>query len=112
APFIALNIVLAAMTYAVFSSPARRDALLARLSVLDWKGRGPLDRKFWFDDLYEVIVVRPLKILAWTFRLLVENIVIGILYLLAALGRGLTGLVNRAQTGRPQHYAVTILFFM
>ncbi len=112
APFIAINIVLAAITYAIFSSARRREAVLARLSVLGWGGRGPLDRKFWFDDLYEVIIVLPLKVLAWTFRLLVENLVIGILYLLAAAGRGLTTLANRTQTGRPQHYAVVILFFM
>ena len=112
APFVILNIVLAAITYAIFASAARREAVLTTLSVLSWKGRGPLDRKFWFDDLYAVVIVLPLKVLAWTFRLLVENIVIGVLYLLAALGRGLAGLANRAQTGRPQHYAAAILFFM
>lgn len=112
APFIALNIVLAALTYFVFSSNARRTTVLAALSHLGWRGRGPLDRKFWFDDLYALIIVLPLKLLAWVLRLVVENIFIGVLHLAAAIGRVSATLVSRAQSGKPHHYAAVILFFM
>jgi len=112
APFIALNIVLAALTYFVFSSVRRRDALLSALSALSWRGRGPLDRKFWFDDLYALIIVLPLKMLAWTLRLIVENSIIGLLYVFGAAGRTLASLASRAQTGRTHQYAAVMLFFM
>jgi NADH-quinone oxidoreductase subunit L len=116
APFITLNIVLAALTYFVFSSVSRRTAVLGALSHLSWRGalsgKGPLDRKFWFDDLYEVIIVLPLKVIAWTLRLVVENIVIGLLHLFAVVGRALAALASRAQTGRAHHYAAVILIFM
>jgi len=112
APFIALNIVLAAATYFVFASARRREGLLAALSALSWKGRGPLDRKFWFDDLYAVAVVLPLKVVAWVLRLVVENLFIGLLHLSALAGRGITTVASRAQTGRPHHYAAAILLFM
>jgi NADH-quinone oxidoreductase subunit L len=112
APFIALNIVLAGLTYFVFSSVRRRDALLSALSALGWRGHGPLDRKFWFDDLYAVIIVLPLKLLAWTLRLIVENIIIGFLYAFGLAGRTFAALASRAQTGRTHQYAAVILIFM
>ncbi len=116
APFIVLNIVLATGTFFVFSSAARRERALKALGVLAWKGRlagkGPLDRKFWFDDLYAAVIVWPLKALAWTLRLLVESLFVGVLHLAGAAGRGASRVLRRLQTGYVHHYAALILFFM
>jgi NADH-quinone oxidoreductase subunit L len=109
-PFLVLNLVLAAGTFWVFSGVARRNVVLSALRSLRWGGRGPLDRKFWFDDLYAVIVVLPLKVIAWALRLVVENIFIALLHLAGLLGRGLSVSARRLQTGRVQHYAAMILF--
>jgi NADH-quinone oxidoreductase subunit L len=112
APFLALNIVLAALTYVVFSAASRRDPVLSALSSLSWKGKGPLDRKFWFDDLYAAVIVLPLKILAWTLRLVIENVFIGALHLSGLVGRGLSRLLRRQQTGFAHHYAAAIVLFL
>lgn len=115
APFLVLNIVLAALTFAVFVSPSRRARALAMLSASSWKGRlagkGPLDRKFWFDDLYAAIVAWPLKAFAWTLRLGVESVFVGLLRLFGATGRGASRALRRLQTGYVHHYAALILFF-
>jgi NADH-quinone oxidoreductase subunit L len=110
-PFLVLNLVLAIATFAIFVSGPRRTRVLAALSTLSWKGRGPLDRKFWFDDLYAVIIVWPLKAIAWTLRLLVESIFTGLLRLAGAVGMALSRLSRRVQTGYAHHYAALILFF-
>src|SRR5690606_19265298 len=116
APFILLNLVLAAGAFAVFSVPARRERVTAALSALRWRGRlagrGPLERAFWFDDLYAAVVVLPLKVLAWTLRLIAENVFVGVPLALGAAGRGLARASRRLQTGGVQHYAAGILLFM
>jgi NADH-quinone oxidoreductase subunit L len=116
APFLVLNLALAAVTFWIFSGAARREAFTAALSKLPFKlgmgNRGPLTHKFYFDALYEKIIVLPLKVLAWVLRLLVENLFIGALGLVGAAGRGLSRALRRLQTGRVHHYAATILFFM
>jgi hypothetical protein len=111
APFLALNLVLAAVTFAVFVSAPRRARVLSALSALSWKGRGPLDRKFWFDDLYGAVIIWPLKALAWTLRLVVESVFVGLLRLAGAVGRGSSRALRRLQTGYVHHYAALILFF-
>lgn len=112
APFLALNIVLAAVTYVVFSAASRREPVLSALGSLSWKGRGPLDRKFWFDDLYAAVIVLPLKVIAWVLRLVVENVFIGALHLAGLIGRGFSRLLRRQQSGFAHHYAAAILLFL
>jgi NADH-quinone oxidoreductase subunit L len=112
APFIVLNIVLAVVTFWIFSSTTRRESLLRTLSKLRLGNRGPLTHKFYFDALYEKIIVLPLKIVAWVLRLIFENIFIGVLGLFGTVGRSLSLAGRRLQTGRVHHYAATILFFM
>jgi NADH-quinone oxidoreductase subunit L len=116
APFLVLNLALAAVTFWIFSGTARREAFTAALSKFPFKlgtgNRGLLTHKFYFDALYEKIIVLPLKVLAWVLRLLIENIFIGALGFVGAAGRGLSRTLRRLQTGRVHHYAATILFFM
>ncbi len=112
APFLALNLVLAAVTFWIFSGTARRESFLGTLSKLRLGNRGPLTNKFYFDALYAKIIVLPLKIIAWILRLIFENIFIGVLGLFGAIGRSLSLMGRRLQTGRVHHYAATILFFM
>ncbi len=112
APFLVLNIVLAGVTYVVFSAVSRREAVLSALGSLRWGGRGPLDRKFWFDDLYAAVIVLPLKVIAWVLRLVVENVFIGLLHLAGLIGRGASRLLRRQQTGYAHHYAAAILLFL
>lgn len=116
APILVLNLALAVATFFVFASPARRVAVTASLSRLAWggrlAGRGPLSRAFWFDDVYAMLVLRPLYVLAWFLRLVTENIAIGVLYLAGWLARSLSLLARRMQTGSVQHYAGAILLFL
>jgi NADH-quinone oxidoreductase subunit L len=111
APFLALNLVLAAVTFWIFSGESRRDAFTRSLSKLRLGNRGPLTHKFYFDALYARLVVLPLKVLAWGLRLVVENIFIGVLTAFGAAGRGLSVSARGLQTGRVHHYAMVILFF-
>jgi NADH-quinone oxidoreductase subunit L len=111
APFLVLNLVLAAVTFWIFSGESRRDAFTRSLSKLRLGNRGPLTHKFYFDALYARLVVLPLKVLAWGLRLVVENIFIGVLTAFGAAGRGLSVSARGLQTGRVHHYAMVILFF-
>ncbi len=109
-PGLLVNIMLAAGCFLVFSNAARRESLLATLGRLKWSGgTGPLSRRFYFDDLYAVVIVLPLKALAWVFRLVFENIFIGALHVCGWIGEGLSSLLRRLQTGRVEQYAAFIL---
>ena len=116
APILAVNFALAVATFFVFTSATRRVAVTAAFSRLSWggklAGRGPLDRAFWFDDVYAVVLLKPLHVLAWVLRLVVESIAIGVLHLSGWLARTLSTLARRPQTGAVQHYAGAILFFL
>jgi NADH-quinone oxidoreductase subunit L len=108
-PFLILNLVLAAATFWIFSGNARRAAVTGALSKLRLGGRGPLTHKFYFDALYDRIIVLPLKVIAWTLALVFETLFIGVISLAGLLGRGLSASARRLQTGRAHHYALGIL---
>ncbi len=104
-PFLILNLVLAGICFFVFSSAKRRESL-PKLSLGQY---GPLARKFYFDDLYEYIFVKPLKVLGIFSRLILENIFIGSIKLAGWLGFGSSYLIRRYQTGNAQQYALGFL---
>jgi NADH-quinone oxidoreductase subunit L len=110
-PFLILNLVLAAGCYFVFAKTARREALLARLRALRLGSRGPLSRKFYFDDVYHVTIVLPLQGAAFLARLVLESIFSGALTLAGWLGRIFSLLLRRFQTGKANQYALAILLF-
>ncbi len=108
-PFLAVNILLAAICFTVFSRSKLRDALLTRLQPLQFGSVGPLSRKFYFDDVYAAILIGPLKALAYLSRLILETCFSGILTFAGWLGQGLSLLLRQLQTGKPNHYAMVVL---
>ena len=68
-----------------------------------------LERKFWFDELYDVIFYRPAVLLTRAFRRGVEEPLIGgSITGVTASARGAGGAVGGAQTGYLRSYALAI----
>ena len=107
-PGLALNISLAAGCFAVFSNSRRREAVTGTLARFRLGGMGPLSRKFYFDDAYALFIVLPLKIAAWTARVLFETLFIGALHACGWMAWGFSLTLRRLQTGRVQQYAAFI----
>ncbi len=111
-PSLVANLALAAGCFAVFSTSRRRELLfkgLARFSVFGGGGVGPLTRLFYFDDVYNALLVLPLKAAAWLLRLVFENIFIGALSAMGWIGERASFLLRRLQTGNVQRYAALML---
>ena len=108
-PFLILNIVLAAGCFAVFSRTKLRDAVLARLKPLRLGEYGPLSRKFYFDDIYALFIVTPLKGAAYLCRLILESLFSGALTAAGWIGQGFSLLLRRLQTGKANQYAMMVL---
>jgi NADH-quinone oxidoreductase subunit L len=108
-PFLVINILLAAVCFAVFSRTKLRETVLARLKPLRLGSVGPLTRKFYFDDLYGLIIVAPLKGAAYLSRLILESIFSGALSAGGWIGQGLSLLLRRLQTGKANQYAMAVL---
>ena len=109
AAFILVNILLAGATFYVYSHTRRRQALQARLKAFQFGSFGPLSRKFYFDDVYALVVSTPLKGAAWLGKLLLESIFTGVLNAAGWLGQLASLLLRRIQTGRANQYAMGVL---
>ncbi|HAO99980.1 MAG TPA: NADH-quinone oxidoreductase subunit L [Fibrobacteres bacterium] len=108
-PGLIANLVLAAGCFAVFSNARRRESVLHMLDGLRLGNVGPLSHKFYFDAVYAVVIVLPLRILAWTMRLVFETIFTGVLHVFEWIGAGLSLLLRQLQTGQAHRYAAFIL---
>jgi hypothetical protein len=64
---------------------------------------------FYFDDIYAVTVVAPLKGAAYLSRLILENIFTGVLTIAGWLGQGFSLALRRLQTGKAHQYAIGVL---
>ena len=83
---------------------------MAVLSGFQGGSRGPLARKFYFDDVYSALIAFPLKGLAWFLRLAVENIFMGALSLIGWLAGAVSNRMRYLQSGLAHRYAAFILF--
>jgi len=108
-PYMIVYIALAVLCFAVFSRSRMREPLLGRLGSFRLGSFGPLTRKFYFDDLYALIIVAPLKGAAYLCRLVLENIFTGLLTVTGWLGQGASLALRRLQTGKMHQYAVAML---
>ncbi len=88
------------------ADPQRPEKVAARFSrVYRW-----LLHKYYVDELYQAVVVEPLKRLAETVHQWVDRAVIdGAVDGAGAFFRGAGTLLRRIQTGLVQHYALSIL---
>jgi NADH-quinone oxidoreductase subunit L len=110
-PFLILNLALAGGCFFVFSRSDTREKVLGSLKRLQLGTRGPLSRKFYFDDVYAVIVVLPLRAASFIARLILESIFTGALTLIGWLGRVFSLILRRFQTGKANQYAMAVLLF-
>jgi hypothetical protein len=109
APFVVLNLVLAAATFLVYSRTRTREKAQASLKALRLGSFGPLARKFYFDDAYALLIVSPLKGAAWLGKLIFETFFTGILNLAGWLGELASLGLRRLQTGKANQYAMGVL---
>jgi NADH-quinone oxidoreductase subunit L len=99
---VILGIALAASIYlrrAVRLAPAAAKFSLRQL----------LARKFYIDELYDLLLIRPLRALGHTFAWDDNVIIDSLLWLIAAVPRALGGLFRLTQRGRLQTYALLSL---
>ncbi len=108
-PGVIVNLVLAACAFWIFSSSQRSQSLAAITGRARLGQVGPLTRKFYFDDVYALVFVWPLRAAGWLMRLLFENIFIGVLSALGWAAEGVSLLLRRLQSGRVQQYAAYLL---
>ncbi len=67
-------------------------------------------RKFYVDEIYDAVIVRPLAKIAWGFWRIVDNVVIdGGLTLAALTVRGVGNVIRYSQTGVVQNYALIMV---
>jgi NADH-quinone oxidoreductase subunit L len=111
-PVLAVNISLATACFLVFSVPARRERVLSALSHLRLGNKGPLTHTFYFDELYEYALTRPLQHLSSFFKTVLESVFTGILLVTGRAGTVLSLWVRRLQSGRAHHYAALGLLFL
>lgn len=108
---VLFNLVLFALVYLGFRSARRRESLQAVFAKLRLGQVGPLTRKWYFDDLYAVAVIAPLKGISWILRIVFESIFMGVLALFGMVADGLSWSLRRVQTGKAHQYAMGILLF-
>jgi NADH:ubiquinone oxidoreductase subunit 5 (subunit L)/multisubunit Na+/H+ antiporter MnhA subunit len=108
-PALAANWILAAVCFLAFSSARRRQALSGVLGRFKLPAAGPLARRFYFDDAYNVLILLPVKVLAWACRLTLENLFITAPVFAGWAGQGVSLMLRRLQTGRVQQYAAWML---
>jgi NADH-quinone oxidoreductase subunit L len=108
-PFLIINLVLAAAVFFAYSKTKSRKALQGYLKKLSFGRYGPLNRKFYFDDVYAAVIVVPLKGAAYLSRLIFENIFTGLITLVGWIGQGFSMGLRRLQTGKAQQYAMGVL---
>ncbi len=109
APFLILNLALAAVCFFLFSKTGRREALLSKLKMLRLGSFGPLSRKFYFDDAYAYLIIAPLKAAAYISRLILESLFTGIITVAGWIGEGGSLLFKQLQTGKVHQYALGVL---
>ena len=67
-------------------------------------------RKFYVDEIYDALIVGPLRKIAWGFWHIVDNVVIdGGLTLAALTVRGVGNVIRYSQTGVVQNYALIMV---
>jgi NADH-quinone oxidoreductase subunit L len=73
-------------------------------------GFGPLTRaarnKYYVDEIYDAVIVKPLLVLSHVFHLIDKLIVDGLVNLVGAVPKWLGGIVRRQQTGHLHDYAM------
>lgn len=65
--------------------------------------------KFYIDEIYQAVIVSPLKAIAWVLQLIDDYIVDGAVRLVAAVSVGTGKLTNRLQNGQIQTYGLVTL---
>jgi NADH-quinone oxidoreductase subunit L len=108
---VLFNLVLFVLVYLGFRSARRRESLQAAFAKLQLGQVGPLTRKWYFDDVYAVAVIAPLKGVSWILRIVFESIFMGVLALFGMVAEGLSWSLRRFQTGKAHQYAMGILVF-
>ena len=71
-----------------------------------------LNRKYFIDEIYDGVIVKPLRGLGWIFELIDVYIIDGIVRLVAFTVVGLGRLGSRLQNGQLQTYGVIMLLGM
>ncbi|USG65397.1 NADH-quinone oxidoreductase subunit L [Brevibacillus ruminantium] len=67
-------------------------------------------RKYYMDELYQGVIVRPIGWLGSLLNLFDKYVVDGLVSLVAAITRGIGALHGRAQNGQMQSYGAMVLF--
>jgi NADH-quinone oxidoreductase subunit L len=71
---------------------------------------GPLEtlfaRKFFLDEIYTAVVVKPLEAVAWIAALFDRRVIDGLVDLVASIPLGAAAVVRQLQTGLMQRYAL------
>jgi NADH-quinone oxidoreductase subunit L len=106
-----LTVVLFAAVFLGYRSVAHRQKLLAITAKWKFGEVGPLTHKWYFDDLYAVAVVAPLKGISWILRILFETVFMGVLGLFGFAAEGISWMLRRFQTGKTHQYALGVLVF-
>ncbi len=110
-----VNLILAAGCFYIFSRSKSREAVLGQLARVQLGNWGPLSRKFYFDDVYSLVLLNPLKGLAYLTKLILESIFSGVLTFVGWLGQGLSMMLGLMQTGKANQYALVValaIFFL
>ena len=86
------------------AATSRADALLPMLGPIpNWA-----QRKWYVDEFYDAIIVKPLRVLSHIFHLIDKLLVDGVVNLFGLLPRIAGSLVRRQQTGVLHDYAVSM----
>lgn len=87
---------------------AKRNAPQAIVNGVPWL-YALLNRKYYIDELYGVLIVRPLKALGSVLTLFDRNVVDGVVRLCAAAVNGAGRVGSRVQNGQVQTYGLVML---
>jgi NADH-quinone oxidoreductase subunit L len=69
--------------------------------------------KFYFDEVYDLLIVKPISLMASLFSVLVDLLMINLLVEgIGAFGRMSAGLLRYTQNGRVSAYAFSMLVFL
>ncbi len=110
APFLFIAILLAVGCYLAFSKSAWRLAVTTKTNRLRFGAYGPLSRKFYFDDIYEALLLKPLRLSGWLCRIVLEFFFVGWVVFLGALGMWVSRRMKALQSGKAHQYAMAVLF--
>ena len=67
-------------------------------------------RKFYVDEVYDALIVEPIRKIAWGFSRIVDALIIdGGLTLAALTVRSVGNVIRYSQTGVVQHYALIMV---